>query len=216
MQTFSPDENPLASGAPHAWDRLIEAVGPAALLVVIESRMSTALRQHLTPEDIWQETLLHAWRDRAQFEWRGLRSFRNWLLTLIDHRISHSAAAAGTQKRGGARAAQPFSALPDSNGDITGLAAAFPAGSTTPSRLAIHREQAAAMHAALDTLSPEQRDVIRLRVFEQLTLEEIAERTGLHVSAVRRRFGQGLQAYETALRSTIGTRPVLNSATPDA
>src|SRR5436190_9319882 len=44
------DHNPLLADAPGAWDRLIESVGPASLLVVIEQRMSDALKRHLTPE----------------------------------------------------------------------------------------------------------------------------------------------------------------------
>jgi RNA polymerase sigma-70 factor (ECF subfamily) len=71
-------ENPLHSNA-GAWNELIEAVGPASLLVVIESRLSSALRRQATAEDILQEALMHAWRDRASFEWRGLKSFRAWL-----------------------------------------------------------------------------------------------------------------------------------------
>lgn len=38
--------------------------------------MSAALRRRHTSEDIWQETLLHAWRDRDRCEWRGLKSNR--------------------------------------------------------------------------------------------------------------------------------------------
>nr|HPM25550.1 hypothetical protein [Phycisphaerae bacterium] len=71
-----PHDNPLLTDSPGAWDRLLEAVGPAALLAVIELRMSTALKRQYPAEDVLQEALLHAWRDRTRHEWRGVRSFR--------------------------------------------------------------------------------------------------------------------------------------------
>src|SRR4030095_9501951 len=52
-------DNPLLRDSPPAWVELIEAVSPAALLVVIEARMSAALKARHSPEDILQEALLH-------------------------------------------------------------------------------------------------------------------------------------------------------------
>jgi DNA-directed RNA polymerase specialized sigma24 family protein len=44
--------------------------------------MGELARQNYDPEDVWHETLLMAWRDRNAFEWRGLSSFRRWLLEI--------------------------------------------------------------------------------------------------------------------------------------
>lgn len=193
-------------GNPLEWDRLIEAAGPASLLITIQSRMSASLRQRLTPEDILQEALLHAWRDRAQFEWRGLRSFRAWLLTIIDNRIRDLAAYAGAQKRAAvAEVAPPRAAdTTESNTFLAGLT------STTPSRIAIHREQAAAMQAALAELPGDQREVVRLRLFEHLTMEEIADRLKIGLSAARHRFRAGAAEYDARLRAALTSR----SSTP--
>ncbi|HWL95338.1 MAG TPA: sigma-70 family RNA polymerase sigma factor [Phycisphaerae bacterium] len=217
MAGFSADENPLLSASSRAWDELIEAVGPASLLVVIESRLSAALRRHTTAEDVFQEALMHAWRDRADCEWRGLKSFRSWLLTIIDHRIGHLAAASATQKRGAGLRITPFSGLDGRPGlgSISGDSYfAGPIGSTTPSRVAIFREQAAAMQAALAALPEELSEVVRLRLFEQITLQEIAERLGAGMSVVRRRFGSGLEIYEKALRQALVSRSPSHSARP--
>ena len=75
-------QDPSRFDSAEEWSRRIEAVGPASMLVVIGWRMSDALKKRMAPEDIWQETLLHAWRDRARFEWRGIKSFRVWLLKI--------------------------------------------------------------------------------------------------------------------------------------
>jgi RNA polymerase sigma-70 factor (ECF subfamily) len=200
------DSNPLLNESPSAWNDLIEAAGPAGLLVAIESRLSPTLRRHTTPEDVLQEALLHAWRDRHLCEWRGLKSFRSWLLTIIDHRIGHLVAASATQKRGAGVAVANFSAFSAAAGSDSGSAFPGPVGSTTPSRVAIYREQAAAIHDALAALPPEFAEVVRLRLFEQITLAEIAARLDLGLSVVRRRFGRGAELYETALRQALASR----------
>jgi RNA polymerase sigma-70 factor (ECF subfamily) len=204
---FAGDGNPLASEAPADWDRLIEAIGPASILVVIESRMSTSLRKRMTPEDIWQEVLLHAWRDRAKCTWRGIKSFRAWLLTIADHRIRDAADHESAAKRGGGKSPIAFSTLAVSDSD-GGRPAPFPgpAGSTTPSRVAIHREQAQAMQAALQQLPEELREVVRLRLFDQQPIEAIARTLNIGESAVRHRFRKGSEIYHRRLVAEFATR----------
>ena len=215
--------NPLASDSPAVWDRLMEAVGPASLLVVIESRMGPRLRRRMSPEDIWQETLLSAWRDRAKCEWRGLRSFRNWLLTIIDHRIRDAVEYENAAKRGGENAAWPSSSLSGESSDRSHARPyPGPVGSTTPSRVAMHREQAAAMRAALETLPEDLREVVRLRLFEQLTVDEVAQRLQLGGSAVRHRFRKGAEIYQRLLMNQFATtslslaQKTVNGPTPDS
>jgi len=205
-----PHDNPLLTDSPGAWDRLLEAVGPAALLAVIELRMSTALKRQYPAEDVLQEALLHAWRDRAQHEWRGVRSFRNWLLTIIDHRIQDLADRSAAQKRGGDTPAVEFSAL-TASGTRSAL---LPWDSTTPSRIAVYREQAAAMRGALERLPDDVRDVVRLRLLEQLPVEEIAQRLQLGASAVRHRFRRGAELYQKHLMAELATRS--QSISPEA
>jgi RNA polymerase sigma factor (sigma-70 family) len=197
-------ENLLLSETPQAWDALIESVGPASLLVVIESRMSTRLLRRITPEDIWQDSLMHAWRDRRQFVGHGPKSFRSWLLTIIDHRIQDAVVRESALKRGG----------PGAPGEIPLSTLAFkddsqppvPLSSTTPSRVAIYKEQAEAMRAALEGLPPDLRVVVQQRLFEQRTLEETAGNLGITLAAVRYRFARGLEAYREALRAHFASR----------
>jgi len=209
--------NPLLQPSPGDWERLIEAVDPASLLIVIDRRMGSALRRSVTADDILQETLLHAWRDRASFVWQGLRSFRSWLLTIIDHRISHAAQRqAATKRQGEARA------VPMDGDDSAAMpsAADFPAGSTTPGRLAMYREHAEMMKTALEELPEEFREIVRLRYFEQRTLDDIAEQLGLGKAAVRHRFRKGSEIYvrrlRTALRSSSGGVPPESASVPAA
>lgn len=199
-------ENPLLSESAGAWDELIESVGPASLLLIIESRMSRALRARTTAEDVFQESLLHAWRDRAQCEWRGLRGFRSWFMTIIDHRIQRAVEYDNAAKRKPEGAAVPFSVFQPSTAAAGGEHFAGPVASTTPSRLAILREEAEAMRSALDSLPEDSRTVLWLRVFEQLTVDEIAKRLEIGESAVRHRVRKAAELYESRVRAAFGSR----------
>lgn len=201
------EANPLLSSAPHAWERLIESVQPASLLLVIERRMSMDLKNVHAAEDVLQEALLHAWRDRQQFEWRGIGSFRSWLLSIIDHRIRDAADRSSAAKREPGR---PVVALSEFGAGATNSTAGqgFPAGSTTPSRIAMYREQAEVMRQALDALPEELREIVGLRLFEQCPLEEIAARLDLGVEGVRHRFRKGSELYVRRVRAALGSRPL--------
>ncbi|MBL8899259.1 MAG: sigma-70 family RNA polymerase sigma factor [Planctomycetes bacterium] len=188
----------MERSSPEQWNRLIESVGPAAMLLVVRSRMSPALLARLAPEDVWQETLLHAWRDRAQCTWQGLPAFRRWLISILEHRLLDLAEAAERKKRGGGAA--PLSLDAHAAGSETSsLGFAGPIASTTPSRVAMDREAATAIAEALQELPEELREVVRLRLIEDLSMPEVAERTDLGLSAVQHRFRKGAEIYQRAL-----------------
>lgn len=198
MTDSGPDDrdNPLLDASAAAWDRLLDRLGPASMLVCIEARMGARLRQHLTAEDIWQETLLHMWRDRAKVEWRGYPALRQWVLGVAENRIRNATDRLDTARRGGGRASLPLRDAEGSHGDDQPP----PATSTTPSGLAVLREQAAAMREALTRLPEELREVVRLRLFEELPVADVAARLGLGESAVKHRFRRGAALYEAHLR----------------
>lgn len=197
---------PLDWKDPGAWERLLESMGVPSLLVLIERRMSLELRKRMHPEDILQEALLQAWKAREDLEWRGIRAFRSWFLTIIDHRIRDIAAWESAVKRGG-KGVTVFSTL-DGGGSTRDRSQAFegPLVSTTPSRSISHREQAAVMLAALESLPDDVRDVVRLRLFEELSTEETAKALDLGLSATKHRFRKGALLYEKQLSLEFETR----------
>jgi len=181
---------------------LIDSVGPAALLAVIYSRMGGRLHDRYAPEDVLQEALLHAWRDREQIEWRGARAFRSWLLTVIDNRIKDLADLESAQKRGGDR---PTFREADLGGEST-VRMPEPIGSTTPSKVASYREQAEVMRIAVEALPEELREVVWMRLFEQRRLSEIAELLGIGEAAVRHRLRKGSKLYQSRLFRELASR----------
>ncbi len=88
-----------------------------------------------------------AWRDRENHDWQGLRSYRAWLLGIAKNRIRNAAEWMDAKKRGGGQEVETFSALLASrDGSVSAL---LPPRSTTPSRMAGHRERADVMETAL-------------------------------------------------------------------
>jgi RNA polymerase sigma-70 factor (ECF subfamily) len=197
--------NPLQSDDPRDWERLIESLGPAALLVAIEGRLSAELAARVSAEDLLQEALLHLWRDRERIEWRGPRAFRALVLSMADNRIRDAADHEFALKRGGLPAAgegsQSASHAPRSM-----------VGSTTPSRVAMAREQADAMRRALESLPDDVREVVRLRLIEELATQEVADRLGLGLSATKHRFLRGAKLYRDRLRDELGSKGASTSS----
>lgn len=190
---------PAGDGSIHSWQALIDAVGPASLLVVINLRMGTALKGKTSAEDILQDVLLEAWRSRGSLDWRGLPAFRSLLLTMIDRRIADVADHFAALKRGGPGIAGGALKAPALDGPTEALI------TTTPSRLAVYREQAAAMLEALRVVPEEWREVVRLRLFEELSSAEIGVRLGLGESGVRHRLRRGSEVYRRALERLFST-----------
>jgi len=191
-----PSSDRLDSGSrrsPHIdasqWNQLIEEIGPAAMLVVIASSMGKQLRSQCTAEDIWQETLAHAWRARGQYLWRGRAAFRAWIFEIARNRIRDAARNLQAEKRGAGRPAARFSEL--ESGRSKSASALLPPDSATPSRMLLRIEKAAATQKALAALPPDLEPVVRMHLLEGLTMEVIARRLDLGISAAWRRFRKG-------------------------
>jgi RNA polymerase sigma factor (sigma-70 family) len=117
-------------------------------------------------EDAVQECFLQAFRARRQL--KNLKTFRGWLRTICVRLCM--------RKR---KKQRPFAA-PDPD-------AFLPAEqSLSPDRIAAARQEIAAALEALDSLPPRQRSCLVLFIFEELSMDEIAETLGVSQGAVKR------------------------------
>jgi RNA polymerase sigma factor (sigma-70 family) len=174
---------------PARFDELVEEVGPESILVMISREMGPAARARCEPEDVWQETLAAAWRDRAQHVWQGLPVYRAWLVAIAKNRLRDMIRADAAEKRGGGAAAQRIS-----------LADVLPAGSSTPSRVALVNERARLMVQSLESLPGDLEPIVRMHLFEERTMEDVAATLGIGVSAAWHRLRKGVALYREALQ----------------
>ncbi len=189
---------------PAVFDRAVEALDPASMIVYAGSRMGTALRARLAPEDVWQEALVQAWRDRGRFTWQGPRSFRRWLLTIVDHRVVDLSRHLTAERRGGGATEET---LLDGGGSTFGRADATPLVSTTPSRVASHRERARILEEALAALPETHREILWLRLFEDVSVDDIARRLELPPSTVKHRVRVASEEFHRRVRAALRSGP---------
>lgn len=198
-----PDQQSDPGRSPHrdatGWGRLVESLDVAGIFVVIDNWLSDRVRAQVSPEDVWQETLWCSWRDREQHDWRGLSAWRAWLLSIAHNRVRDLGRTLGRTKRGGDHQIAPFSLLTQDS-----VSALLPPGSTTPSRVAGLRERANAMQQALAELEPDLREIVRLRLFEEVPMREVAARLELPLSTAKERLLRGVTRYRNALRHLLG------------
>lgn len=184
------------------WDDLIESLGPESILVVIGHWMSDKLRAQISSEDIWQETLLHAWQDRESHEWVNPRKYRAWLLAIARNRIRNAVDFYAAQKRGGGQATTPLHSI--QKGQDGSISAVLPGRSTTPSMIASVGERAKRMEEALASLDEDSAKVVRMHLFEEISMQAIADKVGISKSTAWQRFRKGAQVYAQKLASLGG------------
>jgi RNA polymerase sigma factor (sigma-70 family) len=197
-----PDGESSFHDDPKRWEEIVRSMNPAAMQVVIGSSMSKKLREHCSPEDIWQETLTHAWRDRAQHTWEGPNAFRAWLFEIARNRIREVARGLSAEKRGAGERTAKFSELATNALSSTG--ANLPLDSQTPSRIVSKDERRAATREAVASLPPDIRDIVRMHLLEEQTMEAIAEKLGIGVSAAWHRFRKGSEILARILPGGAG------------
>lgn len=148
-------------GAEWAWTNLYREYSPGLLRYL-------RARGALEPEDLLGEVFVQVVRNLATFE--GSESeFRSWLFVIARNRLTDERRKAGRT---------PVELA----GDAT-LAEAFGAGNAEDD--AMRRIDDARVLAALNALTPDQRDVLFLRLFARLTIDEVGRVIGKSPGAVK-------------------------------
>ena len=133
-------------------------------------------------EDVLQETFLAAWKSAGSF--RGSGSARAWILTIARNAVRRS------RRR---RAGEPAHFEPV---DELGLRAGW--GGEEPLLDTLARRDL--LRRALDSLSPEDREVLVLRELEGLGGEEVAGMLGLSLAAMKSRLHRARLRLVAALK----------------
>lgn len=129
-------------------------------------------------QDVWQRVIA------ARAGWRPDATFATWLYRIAHNRLNDHWRAARHRPPAPADADERAARLPDPH---------------TPERILSDFEQRRRLQLAMDELPDEQREVLALRLERELTLEEIAEITGVGRETVKSRLRYAMDKLRARL-----------------
>ena len=171
------------------YDRLAQHVG---------RQLPTSFQGVVDVDDILQQTYMQVFRDIRTFQPRSVGSFVAWLKKIADHRILDTVKALKRKKRGGGLQHIQH-AIDSRRSSVVDLVEQLSAGSHRPSRSLARREAACAVQVGVAGLSDEQREAVRLRIFEGKSLAETAAAMRRTPGAVRGLIYRAKQELRDAL-----------------
>jgi RNA polymerase sigma-70 factor (ECF subfamily) len=172
--TFSPILEAARTGADWAWERLYGDLAPAVLGYF-------RARNASDPEDLTGEVFLQVVRDLHRFA-GDERDFRAWLFALAHHRLLDE---------GRRRTRRPVELVADAGTEV-----AAPEEVETQVLESLAGER---VRLLLSGLTPEQQEVLLLRVLGDLTVAEVARAVGKRAGAVKALQRRGLAELERLL-----------------
>lgn len=166
---------------------------------MIDLRLDRAIIQRVDASDVVQEVLLEASRRLGDYLHDPAMPFHLWLRHIArDHIIDAHRRHRQTQKRGVDREKRLAPAnWPDRSS--LDLAAQFVDQELTPASAAIRQELERRLHAAIGELDDDDREVILMRHFEQLSNQEVAADLGLTEAAASMRYLRAIRRLRALL-----------------
>jgi RNA polymerase sigma-70 factor (ECF subfamily) len=154
---------------------------------LVQLRMDTRLKARLDPSDVVQETQLEAFRRLNTFLQQPPMPFRLWLRKTLEERLlmaerRHLGAARRTVDR------EAF--VSDSSSEQSGrqLAGTDP----TPSQQFVRDELTLRVREAMGLLPEQDREILLMRTYEQLSYTEVAYILEIDAATARKRHGRAL------------------------
>jgi RNA polymerase sigma factor (sigma-70 family) len=170
------------AGEQQAWREIYDALAPGVLGYL-------RARDVADPEDLAGEVFLQVVRDLPRFEGPA-RGFRAWVFKITHHRVLD-------ERRRAARRIERMVADPDEESEPPG----GDVETEALERLALER-----VTAILASLSPDQRDVLLLRIVGDLSVEDVARVIGKRTGAVKQLQRRGLAAVRRQLEQAKARR----------
>jgi RNA polymerase sigma-70 factor (ECF subfamily) len=185
-------------GQAGAVDRLL-TVHREPLRRMIALRLDPALAQRVDASDVVQDTLLEASRRLKDYLQDPAMPFHLWLRHIaLDHIIDTHRRHRLAQRRSLDREQSlvPAGLTDQSSLD---LAAQFIDQELTPATAALRQEMERRLHAALAELEEDDRDIILMRHFEQLSNQDVAAALGLTEAAASMRYLRAVRKLRASL-----------------
>ena len=180
MSTEPTDEELMlgyADGDVAAFERLYAAHRGRLYRFLLRQLRSQALADELF-QDVWQRVIA------ARAGWTPDASFATWLYRIAHNRLTDHWRAQAHRPPAPEDADERAARIPDPD---------------TPERHLTEFEQRRRLQLALDELPPEQREVLLLRLEQELTLEEIGAITGVGRETVKSRLRYAMDKLRSRL-----------------
>jgi len=171
-----------AGGDAAARWRVLEACRDYLRLVVRRGRWSNTAAQ-LATSDLVQKTILDGWRDFSRFQGQTPGQLRAWLTAILVH------ASLNAQRR-------PGEARMESAGRLEDVADS----ASSPSQAACKNDSRKALEEALGGLPGRYREVVHLRLWDQLSFAQIGDRLSITEDAARMIYGRAITKLRESMR----------------
>jgi len=167
------------TGADWAWKVLYESLAPSVLGYL-------RARGAPDPDGVAGEVFCQLVRDIHRFS-GDEEGFRSWVFVMAHHRLLDD-----LRKR---RRRPESPASPEAFGDL--------AEPTEVESMVVDRRRAEELRAVIDQLTAAQRDVLLLRIYGEMTIEEVATAIGRRPGAVKALQRRGLEAVRRLLDEEV-------------
>lgn len=167
---------------------------------MVQIRMDPLLRARLDPSDVVQEAYVEVSTRLADYLADPRVPFFVWIrLTTAQHLVTLYRYHVGAQKRD-ARRQVPIDrgVLPAASSAV--MARQLVGALTTPSGAAVKEEIRKQIEDGLEAMNPQDREILVMRHFEELTNRETAAELGIQESAASKRYLRALQRMRKVLR----------------
>ena len=163
-----------------------------SLRPIIEQELGTKLRVRVDDSDLLQKVLIQVVADWPQFQGRTSGEFWQWVRRILEHDIQELLQREKfTAKRRIDREEEASHELRQA-----------PARQTSPSHRVIRSEHNRIVREAIDQLTDEYRDAMRMKHLDELTMGEIARQLGKSESAIARLLVNGMKELKSILKQS--------------
>ena len=169
------------------------------LLQFIRSTLAAPDSADFSAEDLFQETLVEAFRRVKGLEAQGSIAFFAWLKTIAHHRHLNRLKAAKALKRGGARKRIVNGIATEST--ATSILHLIAGTEARPSVIVRRKEAVGVVAVALSKLDAERRQVIELRYGQRMSNAQVAEKMGKSEGAIKMLISRTLQELRKSIQT---------------
>lgn len=174
------------------------------LLKMVHLRMDPRLKARAGASDVLQDAFVEAAERIDDYLQDPRLPFFLWLRIITAQRLIRLQRKHIGAKKRDVRRQVPMDASPMPNADSVAIARELIARGTTPTQAMARDEMKAYIAAAIDSMKPEDRDILILRHFEELSNAEAAAELGIEAPAASKRYVRALRRLHEVLENIPG------------